>query len=376
MPMIMHRLRLAAAWPLVAALAFPACADEMTEEPDEMTEPLPPPDVRGKYLDVYLSQGARICRPTLERFDAEVERIAEALGVAPDPEERIVLHYGDWAVKELCDIEAEVGEFRRGGCADVDGQWIAAQPGVESHEIVHILRVRADLVGPAYWEEGLATYYGSSRPYGEFSVWPSGNLHPSQSLRSSEYPDQAGYTESAHFISFIEQTYGSEKLRMLSTALGADVEPGAAFQHVLGTSVEDVEARWKAEADHMYDLGPLCESTIVVGEEPLVIRGEIGCDVPGVLGPMSSSGHFRGPRYCFETPPGSTLTVTTRGLDVHSATHARALSSDVCPANEPNIGTNVPVDVEHDFETRGCEWSVTYVSRLEGDEYEMELVLR
>lgn len=367
-------------WLLAAAFAA-ACGEEsgedfgLPESPDR-----PEPDVRSTYLDVVLGPGTRICGPTLARLDAEVERVADALGVPIDPEQRIELHYGDHAVKDLCDIELEVGEFLMGGCTDGDGLWIAAQPGVESHEIVHILRVREGLVGPSYWEEGLATYYGTSRPYGPFTVWASGALQPSLSLRSSEVPNQAGYTESAHFIAFIDQVYGPDRLRTLSQLLGADIEPGAAFQQALGDSLEAVEERWKAEADHMYDLGPLCEENLVVGDEPVVIRGEIGCDVPGVLGPMAdvSVDTFRGPRYCLQTPPGTTLTVTARGSLDDGAVYARALASDACPAHEPSLelGTNVVPGTSRDFDTRGCEWSVVYVSTLEGDAYEIELVVR
>jgi hypothetical protein len=378
--MTMLRLRPARqSWLLVAALAA-ACAEDPAEDdlaPDEMPEPPPDPDARGTYLDVYLSEGARICPPTLARLDAEVERLAEVLGVPLDPEERIALHYGDWAVKERCDVEYEVGDFFGGGCADDDGLWIAAQPSAESHEIVHALRVREGLRGPPYWEEGLATYYGTSRPYGPFTVWASGDLQPSRSLRSSEVPDRAGYTESAHFIAFLDQVYGSERLRGLSQLVGADIEPSAAFQQALGASLEDVEERWKAEADHMYDLGPLCEQDIVVGAEPIVIRGEIGCDVPGVLGPMANvmTDTFRGPRYCLETPPGTTLTVTARGSVEHGSVKARALASDACPPEEPSLelGTDVAPGTEHSFPTRGCTWSVDYVSTLEGDKYEIEL---
>lgn len=39
---------------LVAACADGPAADGL----DDMTEPLPPPDVRGKYLDVYPSDGS------------------------------------------------------------------------------------------------------------------------------------------------------------------------------------------------------------------------------------------------------------------------------------------------------------------------------
>jgi hypothetical protein len=367
-------------WLLAAAFAA-ACGDDpsegfgLPEAPDR-----PEPDARSRYLDVVLSPGTRICGPTLERLDAEVERLAEALGVLVEPEQRIELHYGDHAVKELCDIELEVGEFLMGGCTEGDGLWIAAQPGVESHELVHVLRVREGLVGPPYWEEGLATYYGTSRPYGPFSVWASGALQPSLSLRSPEVPDQAGYTESAHFIAFIEQAYGTHRLRTLSQLLGASIEPGTAFEQALGESLEAVEARWKADAAPMYDLGPLCEEDLVVGEEPVIIRGEIGCDVPGVLGPMANVlvDTFRGPRYCFQTPPNTTLTVTARGSTDDGTVHARALASDACPANEPSLelGTNVVPGTSHDFETRGCEWSVVYVSTLEGDEYEIELAIR
>lgn len=367
-------------WRLVAALTAAACgeapADESIGEAGSPDAP-PEPDVRGTYLDVFLAPDTRICAPTLERLDAEVERLSEALGVALDPEQRIALHYGDQLVKELCDIEAEVGEFVWGGCADRDGLWIAAQPGAESHEIVHALRSREGLFGPPYWEEGLASYYGTWRPYSELSVWASGELQPSQSLRSVELPDRAGYTESAHFIAFLDQTYGDEPVRALSGMLGEGVEPGAAFEQVLGVSLESVEQRWKTEAEPMYELGPSCEADIVVGAEPVVLRGEIGCDVPGVLGPMAQSvDTFRGPRYCLQTPAGTTLTVTARGAVEHGVVHARSLASDACPAHEPNLGTNVVAGIEADFETRGCAWSVVYVSTLEGDEYEIELVVR
>jgi hypothetical protein len=262
-----------------------------------------------------------------------------------------------------------------GGCASPDGVWIAAQPGAESHEIVHALRVREGLRGPPYWEEGLATYLGTFRPYAEYRVWASGELQPSQSLRSSELPDQAGYTESAHFIAFLDAAYGSDRLRLLSLTLGEDLEPGAAFEQALGASLESVEARWKTDADHMYELGPLCEASIEVGAEPVIIRGEIGCDVPGVLGPMGNVlvDTFRGPRYCLQTPPNTTLTVTARGSLEHGVVHARSLASDACPAHELNLGTNVVAGTDYDFETRGCTWSVMYISTLEGDEYEIEL---
>jgi hypothetical protein len=368
-------------WSCVIVLVATACVEESAgDELDDMEEAptlLPDPDSRGTYLDVYLSQGARICPPTLARLDAEVERLAEALGVPLDPEERIALHYGDWAVKERCEVEYEVGDFFGGGCADADGLWIAAQPGAESHEVVHALRVREGLRGPPYWEEGLATYLGTWRPYAEFSVWASGDLQPSRSLRSPELPDRAGYTEAAHFITFIDQTYGSERVRALSYSLGEGVEPGAAFEQSLGVSLESVEERWKSEAAHMYDLGPVCEASIAVGAEPVVIHDEIGCDVPGVLGPMAQMiDTFRGPRYCLETPPGTTLTVNARGSIEHGVVHARSLPSEACPAHEPNLGTNVVAGTSHDFETRGCAWSVVYVSSLEGDVYEIELVVR
>jgi hypothetical protein len=55
---------------------------------------------------------------------------------------------------------------------------------------------------------------------------------------------------------------------------------------------------------------------------------------------------------------------------------ARSLASEACPAHEPNLGTNVVAGTEYDFETRGCTWSVNYVSTLEGDEYEIELVVQ
>jgi hypothetical protein len=125
----------------------------------------------------------------------------------------------------------------------------------------------------------------------------------------------------------------------------------------------------------MYDLGPLCEAAVVVGAQPVVIRGEIGCDVPDVLGPGPNR-HvdvFRGPRYCLQTLPDTTLTVTVRGAVDDGVVEARSVASDACPAHEPNLGTNVVAGTSYDFETRGCTWSVVYVSALEGDAYEIEL---
>lgn len=57
---------------------------------------------------------------------------------------------------------------------------------------------------------------------------------------------------------------------------------------------------------------------------------------------------------------------------------AHAVASDACPAHEPGLelGTNVVPGTSHEFETRGCTWSVEYVSTLEGDEYEIELVVQ
>lgn len=44
-----------------------------------------------------------------------------------------------------------------------------------------------------------------------------------------------------------------------------------------------------------------------------------------------------------------------------------------CPADEPNLGTNVVPGTDRELETQGCMWSVAYVSTLEGDAYEIEL---
>jgi len=359
---------------LPTMVAAVACGQSPGDEPI-LPGPGPDADARGTYLDVFLGDDARICPPTLERLDAEVERIADALDLEADPDDPIALYYGGYFVKELCGIEADVGDFVRGGCADGDGEWIAAQPGVEGHEIVHALRVRAGLFGPSYWEEGLATYLGSGRPFSEFRVWASGDLQPSVSLWSSDIPDQGGYTEAAHFIAFLERTYGVDRVRDISDLLGSGADPDSAFEQILAQPLTDVEQRWKDEADHMYELGPLCESEIELGADPVVIRGEIGCNVAGVLGPGPniSVDVFRGPRYCLDTPPDSVLTVVVRGSGEYGQVEARSVASEACPAHEPNLGTNVAPGEQLDFETRGCTWSVAYVSTLEGDSYEVEL---
>ena len=72
----------------------------------------------------------------------------------------------------------------------------------------------------------------------------------------------------------------------------------------------------------------------------------------------------------------TTLTVTTRSSFEVGVVEAFALASDACPAHELNPGTNVVSGTSRDFETRGCQWRVEYVSSLEGDEYEIELVVQ
>ncbi len=379
----MRRLRLADTRLLTSLLALvAACADPAGDDLDEMTEPLPPPSVRGKYLDVYLSDGDRICPPTLERLDSEVERISEALGLPPpDPEERIVVHYGYAAVDERCNANWVPGAIMAAGCAHTDALWIAAQPGTESHELVHHLRQREDLVGPRYWEEGLATYIGAKRPYRPVDVRADRDGDLAVSLGNPLFLDPDNYGESAHFIAYIEQTRGSDVLRTLSTTL-AYLEPGAAFQQVLGASVEAVEAEWKADSDINYHLELPCESNIEVGEEPVVVRGRIGCDVPGVLGPGPGASEmeevFRSPLYCFRTPPDSTVTVTVRGSD-HATVTARALPNDLCPDYRVNLVAYMRSGETREIATHGCEWSLTYVAVFEGgdvrDDYELELSL-
>jgi hypothetical protein len=378
MSMIMRPLRLATMLALVAACADDPAADDL----DDMTEPLPPPDVRGKYLDVYLSDGNRICPPTLERLDSEVERISEALGFPPpDPEERIVVHYGYAAVDERCNADRLPEQPRASGCASADALWIAAQPGTESHELVHHLRQREDLQGPRYWEEGLAVFVGGHRPYTIYDVGADREGDLAASLGNPLLFDPGDYAESAHFIAYIDQTRGSDVLRTLSTTL-VHVEPGAAFQQVLGASVQAVEAEWKAESETTYHFELPCESTLEVGEEPVVVRGEIGCDVPGVLGPgpgpSGSQELFRSPLYCIRTPPDSTLTMSVLGSD-HAEVIARALPNDLCPDYHINYVAYLASGETRDIATYGCEWSITYVSVFESgdesDEYEIELSL-
>jgi hypothetical protein len=375
---IMRRDRLVGGWTLVVVLAVQACVDDRSD-PDATPEPLPPPDARGEHIDVYLGEGARICPSTLERLDAEVERLSEVLAATlPEPEERIVLHYGDEAVKERCDVELEVGEFVRAGCTSAEGRWIAAQPGAESHELVHYLRVREELVGPPYWEEGLATYHGGLRPHREHIVAPDGGTGPAPSLRSALAPTRlADYAESAHFVAFLHATHGDDRLRTLSSTL-AYVDPDAAFQQVLGRSLDDVVATWELDAAPEYVLEPACESRLVVGEAPVVLRGEIGCDVPRVIGPgpYASNEVFRGPLHCLQTPPDAILRVTVRGADDRGHVVAHARSSDACPTHDPFVDRHVMTGSAEEIPALGCEWSITYVSTLEGGNYEIELVLQ
>jgi hypothetical protein len=355
-----------------------AC-EAVSLDTDPEAEPMVEPDRRSAYFDVFLDPDARACSPTLERLDAELERLSSALGVGVDSEEPIELHYGGQSVDERCRTEPDVLEYFGGGCTDEDGRWIAAQPGVEGHGIVHALRRRAGLVGPGYWEEGLATYLGTWRPYAPLRVWAAGEQDPSASLRSGGHLSHVDHLEAAHFIAYLEETHGADDLRWLSRLLGEGADPGAAIEEVFEATLEDVEMRWLAEADRMYELGPLCDEHIAVGADLLVLHGEIGCEIPGVLGPGMDAevDTFQGPRYCFDTPDATTLTVTVRGSEEHGVVQARSITTERgCPAYEPNLGADIPAGRTLGLETQGCRWSVMYLSGLEGDVYEIELSLK
>jgi hypothetical protein len=126
------------------------------------------------------------------------------------------------------------------------------------HEVSHVAMHHASAnpynSPPPWLDEGLATYV---QAVGDPRLAPAldravrdGRLIPIGALRSSFPldPDLAllSYAESLSIVTFIAETYGRQTVGDLATIYQQEVTHDEAVERVLGMTVEDLDAAWKA----------------------------------------------------------------------------------------------------------------------------------
>jgi hypothetical protein len=128
------------------------------------------------------------------------------------------------------------------------------------HEITHILLYQAYSENysrlPQWLNEGLASlselYPNSDYKRALQKAGQNGSLLPMQSLCNS-FPREASgaylaYAQSESFVRFLSQKFGFNRLQELAGQYADGVDCTQGIQTVLGTSLDQLELRWKQEA--------------------------------------------------------------------------------------------------------------------------------
>src|SRR5687768_2356751 len=131
-----------ASW-FIAVLAATACAEPK------------PGWVETEHLRVFGDADTQLCAGTAPLLEREVERLLDELRL-PEPAETIDVVVGpDAARKCWTGVDGCAGRARNGRLAAF------APYELVSHELVHAVRLAANLHGPSFYEEGLAETFAA-----------------------------------------------------------------------------------------------------------------------------------------------------------------------------------------------------------------------
>lgn len=260
----------------VVAAGVLAAASGCSDEP-----PLPPIVWEGEHLRFGTdADDSTICAGTLPYLDGVVGHLGEVFGRT---DARVSYYWLPDGTDAYCPAGAE-------GCVNDRGTF--SRYTIHQHELVHAVRWPGGLYMPL--EEGLAEAFGDD--WNRFPVQgdirdlledPSGN----------GYLPGGGYGLAAHFVSYLDATYGLEALIALDAKTDYDqsfVSTLAAFEQVYGEPLDAVVDDYEAEyprcstltfRDKAYDCSRnVVEVSGMLGER--VARDiSLSCDAETVLGP-------------------------------------------------------------------------------------------
>lgn len=234
--------------------------------------------VSGRWLDVALPEDVEMCAGTLPGYDRFLEEVADRWG----------FELAGWRGR----MEV-VSPGDPGPCFDVYGScanarrrevWLARTAAGE-HELVHLI-ASTEGSPPAFFSEGIATYWGS-RPYSGMLV----DAEEAVALLESETPGELvdisayGYLIAGGFTGRLIEKYGVERYRSFYDVLPRDAsfaEIGGVFEEVFG---EPLDSQLAASSVEKMCNAPIwaCEHAIVT-TLPFVQDGPLDCgdlDVQG-----------------------------------------------------------------------------------------------
>jgi hypothetical protein len=334
----------------------------------------PQPDDETEHLLVFNETGGPICSGTFRALDLEVERLVQELGLSLDAP--LPIYYGLEPAIEMCDFDADshwAGCAKRSGCET----FIATSFYPQVHELVHGIRRRNELIGPSVLEEGIAMVLGEARPFNGVRIGVEGLAKRSMlELVELERDDLTAelYAYGAHFLSFAIEQHGLQAV----TAVMADArypnELEDLFETHLGTSLAELDERWRTEAwDTWYTSYDRCEEVVELGDG-FELSATLDCQDAQTLG------HFAAPLFawpintCLSITEPTAVSITTTGGPGTVAFGGR----DCAPEDitDPTIITGRELSAPDHYETTlgRCTWWAYF--RAEWDEAPTDLRLR
>ncbi|WP_106094190.1 hypothetical protein [Enhygromyxa salina] len=155
------------------------------------------------------------------------------------------------------------------------------------HEIVH---ARDGDRLPAVLEEGLAFHFGD--PYPVYEMASRERLTELIMGDSDKISGVSDYSRVAHFLAFISETYGRDRLLMFDGLLAINSpvsEVEAAFAAIVGLGREQMLAVYAnyPDCDGNVDMGVVCEAEPVarLSASRPVFERRVDCDARDVMGP-------------------------------------------------------------------------------------------
>lgn len=243
---------------------------------------LPPITWEGEVIRFAANDPETVCGDTLEWMDARAVALRDIFGEGTYDTLDYYWVPDLWNEQPWCQEPAS-------GCRDANRIYSEYVP--HEHEIAHALR-RDRL--PAVFEEGFATVFGDLG----WTHEPASRGRLVEILESSDPVDNADYSRAGHFVRFLLDRYGMDRLDRLAELANYDDDASkvrTSFAEAYGITLEAALVEYEdypecdalawmdtriACAEAAFPLNPVQEGDVEFSKD-------IECSEPTVLGPMS-----------------------------------------------------------------------------------------
>jgi hypothetical protein len=288
-------------------------------------------------------------------YERELARIETALG--RELLEPVDVHVGEAAIEQWCSTRFP-GDRLPGGCAP-SGTLLAASLSSLSHELVHAIRLQHDAHGVPLIEEGLATMYGSSRPYvPEIASVDASDPDSAPIPRLEHDRNEVTYADrsiGAHFLHWVGESYGRDPLLELIWSDGfREADPTAiqaSFAEVIDETMLAAQDRWSNESEHETYFSDLCYGFDTAPLPPggLLVEGPACCADPSAE--QGSPPWLDLGRRCFTLSAATDLQI-----ELISGDGMLILRSDYCDSTIVSLGPGESETIT----ASACRWKVVF----------------